>query len=238
MSGRLFRSRDDRMLAGVAGGLAEMWDADPSLVRLVWALLVIFTGGIALLVYIVMAIVVPEEDDVVPGGMPAAWPTATPSSSATDRTPTDATMTPTGEPTAAPTSAPLTSTGWVVPPATARQARPEAVPRDAPLVPPVARVSGRADPRGPAGAPRDLLPGPPVPPQPRFRVVLAARPGRAGGGAPAVRGRSRAALGGPRMTHARRGSIVGATWLIGLGVVFLAQRGRSTCPGARRGRCS
>ena len=126
MSGRLFRSRDDRMLAGVAGGLAEMWDADPSLVRLVWALLVIFTGGIALLVYIVMAIVVPEEDDVVPGGMPAAWPTATPPSSPTDGTPTDATMTPTGDPTAAPTSAPLTSTGWVVPPATARQARAEA----------------------------------------------------------------------------------------------------------------
>ena len=126
MSGRLFRSRDDRMLAGVAGGLAEMWDADPSLVRLVWALLVIFTGGIALLVYIVMAIVVPEEDDVVPGGMPAAWPTATPPSSPTDGTPTDTTMTPTGEPTTAPTSAPLTSTGWVVPPATARQARAEA----------------------------------------------------------------------------------------------------------------
>jgi len=62
MSDRLFRSRDDRMLAGVAGGLAEMWDADPSLVRVIWALLVIFTGGIALLVYIVMAIVVPEDD--------------------------------------------------------------------------------------------------------------------------------------------------------------------------------
>ena len=122
----MVRSRDDRMLAGVAGGLAEMWDADPSLVRLVWALLVIFTGGIALLVYIVMAIVVPEEDDVVPGGMPAAWPTATPPSSPTDGTPTDTTMTPTGDPTTAPTSAPLTSTGWVVPPATARQARAEA----------------------------------------------------------------------------------------------------------------
>ncbi len=53
MSDRLFRSRDDRMLAGVAGGLAEMWDADPSLVRLVWALLVIFTGGIALVVYLI-----------------------------------------------------------------------------------------------------------------------------------------------------------------------------------------
>ena len=64
MGDRLYRSRNDRMLAGVAGGLAEMWDADPALVRIIWALLVIFTGGIALLVYIVMAIVVPEEDAV------------------------------------------------------------------------------------------------------------------------------------------------------------------------------
>ncbi|HEX7949056.1 MAG TPA: PspC domain-containing protein [Candidatus Limnocylindrales bacterium] len=63
MSEHLHRSRTDRMLAGVAGGLAEMWDADPSLLRLVWALLVVFTGGIALVVYIVMAIVVPEEDE-------------------------------------------------------------------------------------------------------------------------------------------------------------------------------
>jgi phage shock protein C len=62
MNDRLYRSRDDRLLAGVAGGLAEHWDADPSLVRLAWALLVIFTGGIALLVYIVMAIVVPEGE--------------------------------------------------------------------------------------------------------------------------------------------------------------------------------
>ena len=60
----LYRSRDDRMLAGVAGGLAELWDADPSLVRIVWALLIVLTGGIALVVYVVMAIVVPEEDDV------------------------------------------------------------------------------------------------------------------------------------------------------------------------------
>ena len=56
---RLYRSRHDRMLAGVAGGLAEMWGADPSLVRVIWALLVIFTGGLAFLVYIVMALVVP-----------------------------------------------------------------------------------------------------------------------------------------------------------------------------------
>ena len=50
MNERLYRSRDDRMLAGVAGGLAEMWDADPSLVRIVWALLVFVTGGFAFFV--------------------------------------------------------------------------------------------------------------------------------------------------------------------------------------------
>jgi phage shock protein C len=66
MVDRLYRSRHDRMLAGVAGGLAEMWDADPALIRIIWALLVVFTGGIALLVYIVMAIVVPEADDGIP----------------------------------------------------------------------------------------------------------------------------------------------------------------------------
>ena len=63
MSDRLFRSRDERMLAGVAGGLAEYWDADPSLIRVLWVLLIIVTGGLALLVYIVMAVVVPEEGE-------------------------------------------------------------------------------------------------------------------------------------------------------------------------------
>ena len=49
------------MLAGVAGGVAEQLDADPSLIRIVWAVLIVLTGGLALLVYIVMAIVVPER---------------------------------------------------------------------------------------------------------------------------------------------------------------------------------
>lgn len=71
MDDRLYRSRQDRMLAGVAGGLAELWGADPSLIRIVWALLVFLTGGLALLVYLVMAVVVPEG---APGpGPAAAW---------------------------------------------------------------------------------------------------------------------------------------------------------------------
>ena len=83
MSTHLYRSRDDRMLAGVAGGLAELWDADPSLVRVVWALLVFLTGGIALVVYIVMAIVVPEENGTRLGGSSGSnWPPPPPAAPA------------------------------------------------------------------------------------------------------------------------------------------------------------
>ena len=81
---RLYRSRDDRMLAGVAGGLAELWDADPSLIRIVWALLIVVTGGLALVVYIVMAIVVPEEDELAPSAPFAAAPPPTAGAAATD----------------------------------------------------------------------------------------------------------------------------------------------------------
>jgi phage shock protein C len=59
MNNRLYRSLDDRVLAGVAGGMAEAYDLDPALVRLVWALLIVFTGGAFLIIYVVMALVVP-----------------------------------------------------------------------------------------------------------------------------------------------------------------------------------
>ena len=60
MRDRLYRSRTDRMLFGVAGGMADWFDLDPSLVRIVWALLIL-AGGIGLPLYIVAAIVIPEE---------------------------------------------------------------------------------------------------------------------------------------------------------------------------------
>ncbi|HEX2220959.1 MAG TPA: PspC domain-containing protein [Candidatus Limnocylindria bacterium] len=61
MTERLYRSRDDRMIAGVAGGLAAAWKVDPSLIRIGWAVLAVVTQGLALLVYLVMAVAVPEE---------------------------------------------------------------------------------------------------------------------------------------------------------------------------------
>jgi phage shock protein C len=56
---RLYRHPTDRAIAGVAGGLAVWLDIDPSLVRIAWVLLGIFSGGVFVLVYVVMMIVVP-----------------------------------------------------------------------------------------------------------------------------------------------------------------------------------
>jgi phage shock protein C len=56
---RLMRSWTDRKIAGVCGGLAEYFDLDPTLLRVVWVLLVLFAGT-GLLAYIVMWIVVPS----------------------------------------------------------------------------------------------------------------------------------------------------------------------------------
>jgi len=55
---RLYRSRD-RMLAGVAGGMAEYLEMDPTIVRILWILVGIFSGGLALIAYVIMALVVP-----------------------------------------------------------------------------------------------------------------------------------------------------------------------------------
>jgi phage shock protein C len=59
VSDRLYRSPTDRVIAGVAGGLAVWLNIDPSIVRIAWVLLAVFSGGIFILVYIVMMIVVP-----------------------------------------------------------------------------------------------------------------------------------------------------------------------------------
>ncbi|MDP9468791.1 MAG: PspC domain-containing protein [Chloroflexota bacterium] len=60
MNRRLYKSPTERVMSGVAGGVAEYLDTDPSIVRVVWALLAIITGGVFLVLYIVMWIVVPE----------------------------------------------------------------------------------------------------------------------------------------------------------------------------------
>lgn len=87
MNRRLYRSRTDTVIGGVAAGLANYLNADPALIRIAWAILVVVTSGAALLVYIVCWVVVPEapeeaaaepETDPVTGEVvtPAATPAA------------------------------------------------------------------------------------------------------------------------------------------------------------------
>lgn len=81
MNRRLYRSRNDSIIGGVAGGVAEYLDIDPSLVRIVWAILAIITGGIFFVLYIVMWIVVPEGYPGAPQSPgPGAYPGWTPPS--------------------------------------------------------------------------------------------------------------------------------------------------------------
>lgn len=57
---RLYRSRKDRAIAGVCGGLAAYFGGDSILYRLITLLLILF-GGISIWVYIILWIVIPEE---------------------------------------------------------------------------------------------------------------------------------------------------------------------------------
>ena len=57
---RLVRPRQGRKIAGVCAGLAEYFDIDVTLVRVVW-LVVLFAGGAGLLAYVIGWIVMPEE---------------------------------------------------------------------------------------------------------------------------------------------------------------------------------
>ena len=58
-SGGLYRSRDDRIIMGVCGGIAKHYNMDPTLVRVLMFLVTLTVIGI--LGYIIMGLVIPEE---------------------------------------------------------------------------------------------------------------------------------------------------------------------------------
>jgi phage shock protein C len=57
---RIYRSRDNRMIAGVCAGLAEYVEIDPTIVRLLFVI-GLFAGGATFWAYLVMMLVIPEE---------------------------------------------------------------------------------------------------------------------------------------------------------------------------------
>ena len=60
MNKRLYKSSTDKKIFGVCGGLAQYFGIDPTIVRLIWALL-FFCLGTGLLAYIIAALVLPNE---------------------------------------------------------------------------------------------------------------------------------------------------------------------------------
>ena len=58
---RLYRSRNDRMLNGVCGGLGDYFGIDATIVRLIFVAIAVFSAGIGMAVaYLVLAVVIPE----------------------------------------------------------------------------------------------------------------------------------------------------------------------------------
>jgi phage shock protein PspC (stress-responsive transcriptional regulator) len=57
---KLYRSRTDRKIFGVCGGLAKYMDVDPTIIRVV-AVVSLFVASLGFWIYIIMALIVPEE---------------------------------------------------------------------------------------------------------------------------------------------------------------------------------
>ena len=69
MQKKLYRSRTNKTFSGVCGGLGEYLNIDPTLVRVLWVLLSLFSAGFpGLIAYVVMAAVIPEAPE-----QPEAW---------------------------------------------------------------------------------------------------------------------------------------------------------------------
>ena len=60
MEKKLYRSRTDKKICGVCGGLAQYLNMDVSVLRLIVVLLSLFVGG-GIIAYIICALVIPEE---------------------------------------------------------------------------------------------------------------------------------------------------------------------------------
>ena len=63
---KLYRIEQGKILAGVCGGVAEFFNIDPNLVRILWILL-LFAGGMGFWVYLVCIFLLPRKSDIYPG---------------------------------------------------------------------------------------------------------------------------------------------------------------------------
>ena len=60
MKKRLYKSSTDKKVCGVCGGIANYFDVDPTVIRLIWVMFTL-VGGSGLIAYIIAAIIMPDE---------------------------------------------------------------------------------------------------------------------------------------------------------------------------------
>ncbi len=65
MEKHLQRSRTEKMIGGVCGGLAQYFEIDPTVVRLLWVIIILF-GGSGVLLYIILWLIMPLESPAAP----------------------------------------------------------------------------------------------------------------------------------------------------------------------------
>lgn len=61
LSSKLYRSRKERMIAGVCGGIGVCFGIDPTIIRLLWVLTIFISWGASVLIYFLAVIIIPEE---------------------------------------------------------------------------------------------------------------------------------------------------------------------------------
>lgn len=64
MKKRLYKIEEGKKLCGVCGGIAEYFDLDPTLIRLLWIIL-IFCAGTGILAYFIAALIMPRKSEII-----------------------------------------------------------------------------------------------------------------------------------------------------------------------------
>ena len=65
MEKKLYKIEEGKKLDGVCGGIAEYFNVDPTLIRLIWALLTLCTVGVGLIGYLICAVILPKKSEVI-----------------------------------------------------------------------------------------------------------------------------------------------------------------------------
>lgn len=70
MKKKLYRSRTDRKIFGLLGGLAQYFGVDSTILRIIYVLLSLFVLGCPVIIYLVVALIVPEEPENLNNNQP------------------------------------------------------------------------------------------------------------------------------------------------------------------------